>query len=80
MGSAIEGMEARANAQTYVDQAFKILDPAKTRVRYNDEWLSDLDFADIIRLASNFTVQQFLVRDNFRKRLDAEVREKLGLV
>ncbi len=63
--------EARANAQTYVDQAFKILDPAKTRVRYNDEWLSDLDFADIIRLASNFTVQQFLVRENFRKRLDA---------
>ncbi len=61
----------RQNAQTYAEQAFKILDRDKTRVRYNDEWLSGLDFADIIRLASNFTVQQFLVRENFRRRLDA---------
>ncbi|MBZ0283517.1 MAG: tyrosine--tRNA ligase [Anaerolineae bacterium] len=58
------------NANTYAEQAFKILDPNLTRVRYNDEWLSTLDFADIIRLASNFTVQQFLVRENFKKRLD----------
>jgi tyrosyl-tRNA synthetase len=42
-----------------------------TRVRRNDEWLSTLDFADIIRLASNFTVQQFLVRENFARRIDA---------
>lgn len=61
----------RKNAQTYAEQAFKILDREKTRVRYNDEWLADLNFADIIKLASNFTVQQFLARDNFRKRLDA---------
>ncbi|GAB4570213.1 MAG: tyrosine--tRNA ligase [Anaerolineae bacterium] len=60
----------RQNAQTYAQQAFKILDPEKTRVRYNDEWLADLNFADIIRLASNFTVQQFLVRDNFRNRYE----------
>lgn len=60
------------NARTYAEQAFKILDPAKTRVRRNDEWLSPLDFADIIRLASNFTVQQFLVRENFSKRMDAQ--------
>lgn len=59
------------NARTYAEQAFKILDPNLTRVRRNDEWLSTLDFADIIRLASNFTVQQFLVRENFSKRLDA---------
>jgi tyrosyl-tRNA synthetase len=58
------------NAQTYAQQAFKILDPEKTRVRRNSEWLSTLDFADIIRLASNFTVQQFLVRENFAKRMD----------
>lgn len=58
------------NARTYAEQAFKILDSDLTRVRYNDEWLSTLDFADIIRLASNFTVQQFLVRENFKKRLD----------
>ena len=43
------------NARTYAEQAFKILDEGKTRVRRNDEWLSPLDFADIIRLASNFT-------------------------
>jgi tyrosyl-tRNA synthetase len=63
--------QVRENARTYAEQAFKILDPDLTRVRHNDEWLSPLDFADIIRLASNFTVQQFLVRENFAKRLDA---------
>jgi tyrosyl-tRNA synthetase len=63
--------QVQENARTYAEQAFRILDPNLTRVRYNDEWLSTLDFADIIRLASNFTVQQFLVRDNFKKRLDA---------
>lgn len=63
--------QVEENARTYEAQAFKILDPAKTRVRRNDEWLSPLDFADIIRLASNFTVQQFLVRENFAKRVDA---------
>ncbi|MFC1961254.1 tyrosine--tRNA ligase, partial [Chloroflexota bacterium] len=59
------------NAETYAEQAFKILDRDKTRVRYNDEWLADLNFADIIQLASNFTVQQFLARENFRKRYDS---------
>ncbi len=63
--------QVEENARTYAEQAFKILDPQITRVRRNDEWLSTLDFADIIRLASNFTVQQFLVRENFAKRLDA---------
>ena len=62
--------QVEENARTYEEQAFKILDPEKTRVRRNDEWLSQLDFADIIRLASNFTVQQFLQRDNFKKRID----------
>ena len=58
------------NARTYAEQAFKILDESQTRVRRNDEWLSPLDFADIIRLASHFTVQQFLARENFSKRID----------
>lgn len=62
--------QVEENAQTYQDQAFKILDPKKTLVRRNDEWLSSLDFRDIIRLAQNFTVQQFLTRENFAKRLD----------
>jgi len=59
------------NARTYAEQAFKILDESKTRVRRNSEWLAPLDFADIIRLASNFTVQQFLVRENFANRMDS---------
>ncbi|MCU0496278.1 MAG: tyrosine--tRNA ligase [Anaerolineae bacterium] len=63
--------QVEENAQTYAEQAFKILDPQLTRVRRNDEWLSTLDFADIIHLASNFTVQQFLVRENFAKRMES---------
>ncbi|MDQ4076289.1 MAG: tyrosine--tRNA ligase [Chloroflexota bacterium] len=62
--------EIAANVRTYTDQAFKILDRERTEIRYNSEWLSELDFADLIRLASNFTVQQFLQRDNFAKRLE----------
>lgn len=56
------------NAQTYAEQAYRVLDKDKTEVAYNAEWLSKLDFADLIRLASNFTVQQFINRDNFKKR------------
>lgn len=63
--------EVERNAQTYAEQAFKILDRSKTRVRYNSEWLAGLTFADLIRIGSNFTVQQFLARDNFHKRLEA---------
>lgn len=59
-----------ANAKTYADQAFKILDPEQTRVRYNAEWLSPLSFADVIKLAAHFTVAQFLERDNFAKRYE----------
>ena len=59
------------NAKTYQDQAFKLLDPETTEVRYNSEWLAKLNFADVVQLASNFTVAQFIERDTFRKRLDA---------
>ncbi len=58
------------NAKTYTDQAFKILDPEETEVRYNHEWLSELSMEQIIEMASLFTVQQFLVRDNFSKRFE----------
>jgi len=58
------------NAQTYSEQAFRVLDPAKTKVRYNGEWLSELSLIDLIRLAQNFTVQQFLARENFANRLE----------
>jgi len=60
--------EIEENARTYAEQAFRILDPQKTIIRYNAEWLSKLTFEQLIRLASNFTVQQFLTRDNFRQR------------
>jgi len=60
--------EIEANAQTYAEQAFKILDREKTRIRYNAEWLSPLSFADVINLAANFTVQQFMARENFANR------------
>ena len=50
------------------DQAFKILDREQTTIRYNSEWLSKLTFEDVIQISSNFTVQQFLTRDNFGKR------------
>jgi tyrosyl-tRNA synthetase len=58
----------RENGRTYSEQAFRILDRAKTEVRYNSEWLSKLSFAELIRLGSNFTVQQFTTRENFRLR------------
>jgi tyrosyl-tRNA synthetase len=56
------------NTRTYTDQAFKILDPEKTRVRDNAQWLGKLAFSDVIKLASHFTVQQFLARENFALR------------
>ena len=59
------------NAETYAEQAFRVLDRQKTKVRYNGEWLSELSLLDLIRLGQNFTVQQFLARENFAKRLEA---------
>ena len=63
--------EVEFNARTYAEQAFKILDRTKTKIRFNSEWLAGLPFAELIKLASNFTIQQFVTRDNFRKRWDA---------
>ena len=60
--------EVEYNARTYAEQAYKILDRKKTRIRFNSEWLSELTFAEVIELASNFTLQQFISRENFRKR------------
>jgi tyrosyl-tRNA synthetase len=62
--------EVREHARTYTDQAWKVLDPARTLVLYNADWLSRLSFKDVIGLASNFTVQQFLVRENFAQRFE----------
>ena len=57
-----------ANAQTYIDQAFKILDPEKTTLRHNSEWLFSLDLAGLLKLSSNFTVARILERDDFHNR------------
>ncbi len=56
------------NMKTYREQAFRILDPAKTEVRYNSEWLGKLTFADILTLTSRYTVARMLEREDFAKR------------
>lgn len=57
-----------ANAETYKEQVFKILDPAKTRVAFNSEWMGELGAAGMIKLASRQTVARMLERDDFKKR------------
>ncbi|MGA2559467.1 MAG: tyrosine--tRNA ligase [Terracidiphilus sp.] len=64
--------QIEANAETYKEQVFKILDESKTEVRYNSEWLGKLGYEGIIRLATHFTVSQMLERDEFHKRFQAE--------
>ena len=62
--------EVREHAKTFTDQAWNVLDAARTLVMYNGDWLSRLTFKDVIGLASNFTLQQFLVRENFALRFE----------
>ena len=66
-----------ANAETYKEQVFKILDESATEVRYNSEWLGKLGYEGTIRLAAHFTVSQMLERDEFNKRYQAE--QPIGL-
>lgn len=60
--------QIQENAQTYVDQAFKVLDPEKTVLRYNSEWILDLDMEQLLKLLANFTVARILERDDFHNR------------
>ncbi|MFT5839657.1 MAG: tyrosyl-tRNA synthetase, partial [Flavobacteriales bacterium] len=60
--------EVLANAETYKEQVFKILDPAKTTIRFNSQWMDKLGAAGMIKLASNSTVARMLERDDFKKR------------
>lgn len=64
--------EVAANAETYKEQVFKILDPNKTEVRFNSEWFSAFDAAKMIQLASSYTVARMLERDDFKKRYHSE--------
>jgi tyrosyl-tRNA synthetase len=60
--------EIKANAETYAEQVFKILDREKTRIRFNSEWMSDLGSEGMIRLAAHYTVARMLERDDFEQR------------
>ncbi|TML45493.1 MAG: tyrosine--tRNA ligase [Actinobacteria bacterium] len=64
--------EIDSNARTYLDQAMVILDPARTEVRFNGEWLSQLSYAEVVRLARTVTVARLLERDDFAKRMAAQ--------
>jgi tyrosyl-tRNA synthetase len=64
--------EIDSNAQTYLDQAMVILDPERTEVRYNGEWLAKLTYAEVVRLARTLTVARLLERDDFAKRMAAQ--------
>ncbi|WP_261853083.1 tyrosine--tRNA ligase [Clostridium folliculivorans] len=59
------------NAKTYEEQIFKILDREKTKVRFNSEWLSKLNFEDVLNLAAKSTVARMLERDDFKKRFES---------
>jgi len=63
--------QVRENALTYQEQVFKILDPEKTRVAFNSEWMSQMTAADVVRLAGQYTVARMLERDDFNKRFHA---------
>jgi len=60
------------NAQTYSEQVFKILDPEKTEIRFNSEWFSKMNAADMIKLAAQHTVARMLERDDFNKRFASQ--------
>ncbi len=60
--------ETRKNGQTYFEQVGKILDVSKTEIRYNSEWLSKMNFEDVIKLCSKYTVARMLERDDFANR------------
>jgi tyrosyl-tRNA synthetase len=60
--------QVRANAETYRQQVFKILDPARTEVRFNSEWMDKMSAADVVRLCAHYTVARMLERDDFAKR------------
>jgi len=60
--------EVQANARTYEAQIFKILDPERTRILFNSTWMGDMSAADMIQLASRYTVARMLERDDFQKR------------
>src|SRR6056297_2580854 len=64
--------EVLENARTYQEQFSKVLDKEKTKLVFNGDWLSELDFADVLELSSKYTVARMLERDDFSKRYQQE--------
>jgi tyrosyl-tRNA synthetase len=64
--------QVRANAESYQKQVFKVLDPARTTVRYNSEWLDQMTPTGFLTLTSKYTVARLLERDDFKKRFDSK--------
>ncbi len=69
--------ETRANGQTYFQQVSKILDPEKTLITYNSEWLAKMNFTDVLALAGKYTLAQLLERDDFANRF--KDKQAIGL-
>ena len=65
--------EAMDNAQSYIDQASQVLDKEKLKIVYNSHWLNKMNFSDVIKLSSHYTVARMLERDDFTKRYQSEV-------
>jgi len=63
--------EVEANARTYAEQVFKILDPERTRIEFNSRWMGEMDAAGLIELAAKYTVARMLERDDFKKRFES---------
>ena len=70
---ALSSEEVKKNAESYFEQVGKILDVKKTEIRYNSEWFAKLNFEDILKLLSKFTVARILERDDFSKRLKSGI-------
>jgi tyrosyl-tRNA synthetase len=68
----LSAAEVKANAQTYLDQFFKIVDKEKTEIRFQSEWFGKFTLEDVVRLTSKFTVAQFLAREDFSKRFSEQ--------
>ena len=65
--------EARSNAESYVEQSKVILDIDKLKILYNSDWLNEMNFNDVVKLASSYTVARMLERDDFTKRFQSEI-------
>lgn len=65
--------ETRKSAETYLEQATKILDKNKTKIVFNSDWLSKMNFEDVIKLASNYTVARIMERDDFKNRFENKI-------